>query len=146
MVATLRARAGTESVPHTARAIVALHRAAAALPDRRDLRQLAGAAAEWLCEDVQLDLRSEQIRRTHNGESDVLVVNHFTPAWVARALMLEGQDPLTSEPLKEAVGAVVECQERGVWKWVDHREPIWMAYQGVSVLRDFGIRARASIY
>jgi len=144
--ATLRAPVGTESVPHTARAIVALHRAAEVLSNGRDLKQLAGAAAGWLCESTDLAVQSEQIRRTHNGESDVLVVNHFTPAWVARALMLEGQDPLRSEPLRDAVGAVVERQERGVWKWVDHREPVWMAYQGVSVLRDFGIRARASIY
>jgi len=144
--ATLRAEAGRESVPHTARAVVALHRAAAAIPDRPKFKQLAKAAVGWLCDGAKLDVQSEEIRRAHDDGMDVLVVKHFTPAWVARALMLDGRDPLRSEPLKEAVGAVVEYQRKGVWTWVDHREPIWMAYQGVSVLRDFGIRARASIY
>lgn len=143
--AVLQDRLGHTSAPHTARAIVALHRAAAVLSNGRDLKQQAREAAEWLCEDLDLSGTEEQIRRPHQDEIDGLYVYHFTPAWVARALMLEGHDPMRSDPLRAAVQAVVRSQERGTWRWHD-MEPIWMAYQGVSVLRDFGLRAKPSVY
>ncbi|MDQ7905999.1 hypothetical protein RB614_15915 [Phytohabitans sp. ZYX-F-186] len=143
--ATLGDKRSTGSVPHTARAIVALHRVAAVLPERRELSEQARAAAEWVCESFDLGIQDEQIRRKYNDEVDALLVYHFTPAWVARALLLEGHEPLRSTQLKEAVRAVVRSQERGIWRWRD-REPIWMAYQGVSVLRDVALRARAPMY
>lgn len=130
------------SVPHTARAVVALHKAAqVAERDRREeLDETIDAGIEWLSHNQSLDVTDEQLRRpTSTGATDTIIIGHFTSAWVARALMCRStRDRLPQ--LRRAVGAVLELQENGVWKWRQQRkEPTWMTYQGVLVLRDYSM-------
>jgi hypothetical protein len=135
--ATLRNPQSHPSVPHTAQAVVALHHAADALPIQSiSLRRRAAEGTTWLLENFDLAFDEEQIRRPHRGDVDALYVGHFTAAWVARALMLDGRHLTDPEPLTTAVRAILAHQEKGVWKWRD-REPIWMAYQGISVLQRY---------
>jgi hypothetical protein len=143
--ATLRSQQPHPSVPHTARVVVALHRAAAALPSQSiNLRRLATEGTTWLLENFDLTFSEEQIRRPHMDDVDALYVGHFTAAWVARALILDGRHLTDPEPLTSAVREVLARQEKGVWKWRD-REPIWMAYQGVSVLRQYVLERQTSL-
>ena len=144
---TLRGR-GRRSVPHTARAVVALARAVPVLREVPGLPGHGAAAAalaagvEWLDRDG-LDLTStdEQIRRpVAGGEVDALFVGHFTAAWVARALMAVDPGPGTSRALGTAVRRVLAEQRDGVWRWHDSSRPIWMTYQGVTVLRAYALR------
>ena len=142
--ATLRNPQSHPSVPHTAQAVVALHHAADVLPIQSiSLRRRAAEGTTWLLENFDLTFGEEQIRRPHLGDVDALYVGHFTAAWVARALMLDGRHLTDPEPLTKAVRAILAQQDRGVWKWRD-REPIWMAYQGISVLQKYILEHRTS--
>ncbi|MET8039597.1 hypothetical protein ABZU25_01885 [Micromonospora sp. NPDC005215] len=134
---------GLPSVPHTARAVVALHKAAQVVGrDRREkLDEVIDAGIEWLSHNPSLDITDEQLRRlTRTDEAmDTIIIGHFTPAWVARALMCRGVDNHLPQ-LRRAVRAVLDLQEDGVWKWREERkEPTWMTYQGVLVVRDYSM-------
>ncbi|MFY1587374.1 hypothetical protein ACN267_23015 [Micromonospora sp. WMMD734] len=132
------------SVPHTARAVVALRKAAQAVRgDRREkLDECVDAGIEWLIRNSHYDVTDEQLRRlTSAGDAmDTIIVGHFTPAWVARALMCRAVDERRLPHLQQAVRAVLDLQENGVWKWKEERkEPTWMTYQGVLVVRDYSM-------
>ena len=131
----------TGSVAHTARAAVALHRAGSVLADGAVFQDAVRAGVRWL-DSVPLDLHSidEQLRRpVDDGTVDVLVIGHFTAAWVARALMLSGE-PMDEEKLRVAVCETLRSHQGGFWRWRDGSRPIWMAYQGAAVLRDYALR------
>ncbi|MGW6268943.1 MULTISPECIES: prenyltransferase/squalene oxidase repeat-containing protein [unclassified Streptomyces] len=130
------------SAAHTARAVLALHRAAAALPDGSPFTRVAGAGLRWLCgTDLELRLTDEQVRRPMaDGTVDALLVGHFTPAWVTRALLLPGA-PEAPELLAATARSTLDCFKDGTWRWHDGRQPIWLAYQGALAMREYALRA-----
>jgi hypothetical protein len=130
------------SVAHTARAIVALKRAARVLSASKDLADVAEAGLNWLDASSAGRLQNieEQLRRpVPGGKFDALVVGHFTAVWVARAFMAADDVSGHRTALQTAMREVMSSQERGVWQWQDDK-PIWMAYQGASALRDYLLR------
>ena len=129
------------SVPHTARAIVALRKAARVLPNSRQLADIASSSLNWLNTSSADSLQNveEQLRRPVPEGFDALVVGHFTAAWVARAFMTADDVSPYQASLRIAVREVLTRQERGIWQWQDD-QPMWMAYQGASVLRDYLLR------
>ncbi|MEU9287711.1 hypothetical protein AB0D57_24150 [Streptomyces sp. NPDC048275] len=130
-----------KSVAHTARSVVALHRAAGVLADGAIFENAARSGIKWLC-GTDLDLRTtdEQLRRpVDDGSVDALMIGHFTAAWVAKALMIPGAEAC-EEKLAVAVRETLRSHEDGVWRWHDDTRPIWMTYQGATVMRDFALR------
>jgi hypothetical protein len=134
------------SAPHTAMAVVALTRANAILGPNNPSRSVLSDAVRWLCgHPTRLENRSESIRRPigDSGRRELLNIDHFTAAWVARALMAV---PATDLPesgealLAEAVQKVGQAQRDGIWHWHDQERPVWMTYQSMCVMRDYAIR------
>ena len=134
------------SVPHTARAIVALSRVAAASPRSVAVSDTIRAANRWLCAPSdqnefakRLGNEEEQIRRPMKaGQADVLIVGHFAAAWVARALLATG-DGTSDIFIRTAVKLVQQQQKMGIWRWGDS-EPVWMTYQGAAALKEYLLR------
>lgn len=123
------------SVPHTARAIIALRRT-----DHLDhgTDRAIDEALRWLVSNGDLANQTEHIRRdVPEFRSESLVVKHFTAAWVARALMSVEKDRYegSGDLLREAIENVYLTQRDGIWEWDNKEQPIWMTYQGVVTLR-----------
>jgi Trypsin-like peptidase domain len=129
---------------HTAQAVIALIRTAKMLGEAGQSHEFTEQALRWLSTDRRLDNQDEQIRRfvADNSPWDTLTVRHFTAAWVARALLLAspGDTPQADALLNDAVRRVWQSYRNGIWEWTDHELPIWMSYQGASVLRDYALR------
>lgn len=122
------------SVPHTARAVMALRYA-----DHTDRGNRAiDEAVRWLITRHDLANQTEHIRRgLPEFRKESIVVKHFTAAWVARVLMSveEYRYEGSGELLSEAVALVCRLQRDGVWEWDNKERPIWMTYQGIATLR-----------
>jgi hypothetical protein len=123
------------SVPHTAMAVVALARADRVLGASTASQHALDQGRRWLAGRRDL---------TSTTEQDLMNVCHFTAAWVARALLAT---TLTSSPtpedaplLDEAVHEVWRPFAGGFWEWEAGDRPLWMAYQGASVIRDYAMR------
>jgi hypothetical protein len=131
-------------------AIVALSRASLVLgTDERTTSALEQATA-WLCQHPDLANRSEQIRRfvaENDDHRDMLNVDHFTAAWVARALLLIQpiSMPEGEALLLNAVRQVWLSQRGGIWDWEENARPVWMTYQGICVLRDYSMLRGAEL-
>ncbi|WP_330302070.1 MULTISPECIES: hypothetical protein [unclassified Streptomyces] len=112
-------------------------------------RQSREQGVRWLLTAGSLDNRVEHVGRSlappQRGH-DHAVMRHFTAAWVARALLSTPAGYLTGDAeseqrrvdrLEASLAAVWRSQRDGVWGWEDDRylRPIWMTYQGLSVLR-----------
>ena len=131
---------GDLSAAHTARAVLALTAADTARPDRGETQELCRAAIRWLRETTDHTLFDEPIRRPNDFRTDALVVGHFTPAWIARALM-QADDLGDIQTVREALRLVVARQHAGVWHWErSANKPIWMAYQGVVAIQQYSLR------
>jgi hypothetical protein len=133
------------SVAHSARAVVALKKAAKVLRDGAALGETADFGIAWLRgQDLDLTETDEQLRRpVEGGDVDALFIGHFSAAWAARALMASEDLSLNEAALRRALQHVVSGQQQGVWKWHDNSRPIWMTYQGASVIRDYLLRGLA---
>jgi hypothetical protein len=131
-----------DSPAHTARAVIALSRAASALQGDQALLDVREAAIDWLCRDsVSLESLQEQIRRPVSaGNADAIFVGHFTASWVARALMCGELTPERLQYVTGSVRRVIEGQKGGIWRWGNGERPIWTSYQGVMTLREYGLR------
>ncbi|MEW9549519.1 hypothetical protein [Nonomuraea sp. NPDC050783] len=126
------------SLAHTARAVVALRRAAGVLPHHARLDEVIRAGVGWLVTADDLSNGRERLRRQEGMQHETLTIDHFTAAWVAKALLICGDpDPVA---LRRAVAAVLAQQENGIWQWEQGPRPIWMTYQGLSVIRDYAMR------
>lgn len=145
------------SAAHTARAVVALDRAARVLGEDARQRAVREEGLRWLLAGAasptgavsDLDNCQEEVRRPGQEDplhQELLSVRHFSAAWVARALMTDGARQIAAEGvglavwedrLSAAVARVQGMQQAGVWRWDDGPmgHPVWMAYQGLSVLR-----------
>ena len=132
------------STVHTARAVVALD-AAARHAGRKSAEwaKFSKMGAQWLLENKDLALFDEPIRRQVDYETDSLIVGHFTPAWVARALMRTGELG-DGRLLREAALYTLIPQVEGAWRWrLNGHQPGWMSYQGVSTITEYGLRGFA---
>jgi hypothetical protein len=131
------------SVAHTAMAIVALARANLVLGQDEVTESALDQAIRWLCGHPDLQNRSESIRRFVREHSwELLNVDHFTAAWVARAL-LAVQPPRPTEAwklLNDSIWKVRQSQRNGIWEWEPNDRPVWMTYQGMCVLQAFAAR------
>lgn len=125
------------STAHTARAIVALRRAADVLPNHGDLDDAVGAGLAWLVKSRDPADRSERLRRPVGANLDTITIDHFTVAWVAKALL--ACDNPAPAMLRDSIETILSRQENGIWRWQEVR-PIWMTYQGLSVVRDYATR------
>ncbi|WP_369216129.1 hypothetical protein [Streptomyces flavofungini] len=156
-LAPLGGRPVAPSPVHTAQAVVALDRAARVLGEDANARATRQDGIRWLltcpglthdgCAD--LENSQETVRRPHPVDAarhEVLAVRHFSAAWVMRALLTpgaretaveEGLDAAWQEMLAGAAASVWRQQEDGIWTWDgdDLAHPLWMTYQGLSVLR-----------
>ncbi|MER6306363.1 hypothetical protein [Streptomyces sp. NPDC001657] len=149
------------SAVHTARAVVTLDRAARVLGEDARQRAVREEGLRWLLAGAALpgagagDLANcqEEVRRPGQDDplhQELLSVRHFGAAWVARALMTDGARQIAAEgvglpvweaQLAAAVARVRAVQRGGVWRWDDGPmgNPVWMAYQGLSVLRRYAL-------
>lgn len=144
-LATEDGEAGLPSVAHTAQAVVALIRASYVLGEEARTHNAVLQSVRWLKDRQDLGNQTEQIRRyvRDNEPWETLTVRHFTAAWVARALLLvPGADVLAVDGvLEEAMHRVRSSCHDGLWEWDDGDRPLWMTYQGASVLRDYAMRS-----
>ncbi|WP_329125731.1 hypothetical protein [Streptomyces sp. NBC_01465] len=154
---TPRGETLTPTAVHTAQAIVALERAAKTLGEDSHTRLVREDGIRWLlscpaaehtdCSDLANKYGVVRRRSPHDPDQrEQLTVRHFGAAWVARALMSTGARELAAADQREdvwqrqltgAVAAVWAQQQEGIWRWSDGDldRPLWMTYQGLSVLR-----------
>lgn len=148
------ARQGPVSVAHTAHAVLALARLEKVLGVDDRARHAMEQGVAWLVRVGTFTHQTEHLRRLHPAHgADHLLVRHFTAALVAKALLGVEPMPAADPPadpadpalalvaqrrahLAAAVSRVWELQQEGVWEWDDDRQrrPVWMTYQGLSVL------------
>ena len=122
------------STVHTARAAWALTRCNELGRLPRDFQDLLGGSVEWLRGHADLASTSEEVIRFVHGNRESLVVKHFTSSWVARLLMAMKVAP-DDDLLAKATNRVLAYrQHRSLWRWDTGEYPIWMTYQGLSVL------------
>lgn len=132
------------STTHTACAVTALTAWARRLNDLR-LLEIAMSGRTWLEANADLGLDDEDIRSERaDGGEEQLVVRHFTPAWVLRALMDTGADPMDPLP-QAALRAVGSYYSHGdaLWRWPGSGGsfPVWMTWYGlVSIAAWVGAR------
>jgi hypothetical protein len=133
------------SSAHTALALVALLRAEKAIGEDVQAQEFINQGLKWLSLTRNLTNQHETIRRSVAKRSQVASpVRHFTSAWVARALLLASPEdiPEADSLLNEAVRLVWQRYFNDRWEWDGEipKQPIWMTYQGVCVLRDYALR------
>ena len=130
------------SVPHTAMAVVALARTDRVLGASTASQHALDQGQRWLTGRQDLTSRTEQFRRQVQGDrQELATVCHFTAAWVARALLATSPaTPDATTLLDEAVHEVWRAFTGGFWEWEEGDRPLWMAYQGASVIRDYAMR------
>jgi hypothetical protein len=136
--------AAPPSAVHTAQAIVALVRADTVLGDHKS-RITVGQALQWLIAHQGLANQTEQIRRfvRDNSPWETLTVRHFTAVWVARALLLPPAADHRGAGLllEQAIRRVWQAHRNGLWEWEDDGgRPLWMTYQGASLIHDYSLR------
>ncbi|HEY2577159.1 MAG TPA: serine protease [Streptosporangiaceae bacterium] len=130
------------SVPHTAMAVVTLARADRVLGASTASQHALDQGQRWLVSRRDLTRGTEQFRRQAQGDRQELTnVGHFTPAWVARALLATSPTaPEAMALLDAAVHEVWRTFTGGFWEWEAGDRPLWMAYQSASVIRDYAMR------
>lgn len=128
------------SVLHTARAVGVLARARSegAVPEELagEVEDALGTAVEWLGVRPNLENTTENIRRTIGGRDELVSVRHFTPALVARAMVLAGE-PVTNPAVIHALGQLWAFYDRehSLWRWSNGDLPIWMTFDAIAALR-----------
>jgi hypothetical protein len=131
------------SIPHTARAIVALSRTARVDGSDRQAESTLDEAIRWLIKRNEMPRQTEQIRRTLSEQrNESLTVRHFTAAWVVNAMLCPeaagaaGRDEL----LGNAIRQVRSARSNEVWEWDNGEHPLWMTYQGLAALHRYALK------
>jgi transcriptional regulator with XRE-family HTH domain len=145
--ATADARLLEASLTHTARAVVALRcvHERAATPELDDA---IGRATEWIVSWPRGDDGvTEVLRDERNPDSRGLDVpiNHFTAAWVVRALL--GTDSAPTGRMQVALDMLWDAYElaEGLWIWrLDGRLPVWMTHDALLALRSVALAGYAT--
>jgi transcriptional regulator with XRE-family HTH domain len=134
------------STVHTAAAV----RALAAWADRLNddwLWEVAVSGRAWLERNADMELENETLRvESADGDEDLHVVSHFTPAIVLRAIV-DARGDLGGLVGRQARREVLRYYrpERRLWRWPSGggAYPVWMTYQGVAALRSWGLSRAA---
>ena len=119
------------SVAHTARAVTVLRRAPQGL-----VGDAAISAEQWLATADDINGVTEIVRRlVGDRQLEQLTFDHFTSAWVARALAggLPG-----SASIVHALDFVWSRfdSDRNLWAWGNGDTPVWMLADAVAALQD----------
>jgi transcriptional regulator with XRE-family HTH domain len=126
------------STVHTAMAVCAITAWARRLDDA-SLVEVARSGSLWLERHADLDLADEIVWIARDdGDGERLPIRHFTPAWVARAVLATGGDS-SSALVHHSMRGVLRCHisEVRIWQWPRSglEYPVWMTCDGVSALR-----------
>lgn len=124
------------SVPHTARAVVAIAQAPSEMT--AGLSDLAIGGVRWLESQSEYMNDRELIERSNESDPEFLNMRHFSSAWVARALALASKWTRPDlDALRLAEDAVLaSVGHDGLWRWQSGEIPIWMTYHGLRALED----------
>jgi hypothetical protein len=143
-------QAGFDAAPspaHTARVMLAMQhcrratdRALGTPPEELE------TAVRWLLNEPRWDNLYEQIRRPIGADrSEVLENRHFTRAWVVRALLEFGVDPMHHR-IRSTVGELYLSHQQGLWNWnlpdqPDIVGPGWATLDALRALDAYVVRA-----
>jgi transcriptional regulator with XRE-family HTH domain len=124
------------SVPHTARAMIAL----GPFRDRQDVADALGTATEWLTRADASTLARENLSPREDRTQKDLEFRHFTPALVARALCLAPDPP--EARVQTALDALWRRYQStlGLWSWPNLDVPVWLQYDAAAAIRLAGER------
>ena len=145
--AKVDARLLEASLAHTARAVVAL-RCARAVVDDPELDDAIGRATAWIVDWHRGDDGVTEVLRDERNEDSRMLdvpVNHFTAAWVVRALL--GVDSVPAARVQAALDVLWEAYEydEGLWIWrLDGRLPVWMTHDALLALRSVALAGHAT--
>jgi transcriptional regulator with XRE-family HTH domain len=121
------------SVAHTARAVTVLRKAPQAL-----VGDAAIAAEQWLATAKDINGVTEIVRRLvgEDRQLEQLTIDHFTSAWVARALA--GGAAPDQRRIVHALEFVWSRfdSERNLWAWGNGDTPVWMLADAVAALQE----------
>ena len=126
------------SVAHTARAIRVLADVQAIRPASQ-IEEALDQSVPWLTEQSEKsDLHNtyEFIERFHD-RSDSVRTEHFTAAWVVKALVSAGV-PATHPSVSKAVNGIWDSYRHdtaALWRWDNGDLPIWMTFDAIEALR-----------
>lgn len=134
------------SVPHTARAVVALRGVGHNL-DRDDIHVAVDTAIDWLVDRNHPDdgVTEELIRPTPDGEGTTRVfIRHFTSALVVQAL--SGVPDVPAARLHSALNTLWSRYHREIslWAWGNGDLPVWMTMDSVIALRSAALSLAAA--
>jgi len=135
------------SPAHTARVVLAMRHCRKAT-DRRlgTPPEELETALRWLLGQPRWDNVYEEIRRPiGTGRAEVLTNRHFTRAWVVRALLEFGVDPMHKR-IRSTVRELYTEHEEGLWDWSlpdRHRvrRPGWATMDALRALEAYVRRA-----
>jgi transcriptional regulator with XRE-family HTH domain len=127
------------STPHSARAVCVLARARSldAVPGMvAEIDEAIGVTVAWLRDpQVTYHMPTEILRRDVRTR-DLLYLRHFTSSWVARALLLAGDNP-SDRGVERALADVWANYdaEHGLWALPNGELPVWMTLEGIATAR-----------
>ena len=135
------------SPAHTARVLLAMQHCRSAT-DRHlgTPPEELETALRWLLAQPRWDNLYEEIRRPiGTGRAEVLPVRHFTRAWVVRALLEFGVDPV-HQRIRSTVGDLYAAHDQGLWDWSlpgerRIRRPGWATLDALRALEAYVLRA-----
>ncbi|HVL84647.1 MAG TPA: helix-turn-helix transcriptional regulator [Pseudonocardia sp.] len=133
--ATVDPRRIEPSMVHTARAVAAL-RAAQHQLHRDDVAEAVDQAVRWITDTEQDDGVTEVLRPDPANRSADVPINHFTAAWVVRALA--GHPGVPGPRMNAALQRLWDSYlpDDALWGWKhDGQIPLWMAHDAVAALR-----------
>jgi hypothetical protein len=132
---------------HTARVLLAIQHCRQATDRRLGLpEEELGVAVRRLLEHPHWDNCYEEIRRPIGVDRfEVLAIRHFTRAWVVRALLEFGVDPLNPR-VRSTVAELYRGHDRGLWDWAPPgapsiRRPAWATLDALRALEAYALRA-----
>ncbi|WP_433290772.1 helix-turn-helix domain-containing protein [Pseudonocardia sp. CA-142604] len=124
------------SLAHTARATTVL-RLARGARSRTDVDEAVDMGTRWIvARSKEDDGTTELLEPDPGNKAADISVNHFTAAWVVRALA--GRDGVPPQRLNAAVKTVwnTYSPSHHLWVWrADGRLPSWMTHDAVAALR-----------
>jgi hypothetical protein len=103
------------------------------------------AALGWLLAQPRWDNLYEEIRRPYGtGRAEVLTNRHYTSAWVVRALLEFGIDPMHRR-IRSTVAELYRTHDEGLWDWVapdgrSVRRPGWATLDALRALKAYVLR------
>ena len=129
--------ARTDSTPaHTARAALALMRVHELTNGKRgcDAASLVDVKQWLLARAENLENAPEQMVRGKGRSRFPFTVQHYTDAWVLKALLTLGADPC-DDRIRALVRKLLSARKNGIWDCGEEPKPIWATYAALYALR-----------